>query len=149
MAIQELQDNKAVELLSAALTLTAAWQDIGTLVGPIIHTADYDLAALWVRLDINDSTGVQFRVLASPTKEFTNSYVLPIQDVAASLVGVTPEVFELSNDVDQNIILPFSMADIAPYVKFQVQTTVVGASAGQILSAKVAAKTTGSATGRA
>lgn len=133
-----LDDNKAVDLIATAQTLTGSWVDIGDE----IFVADKDLVSLWVELDINSSTGVKIRALASYDKAFPKSYVLPIQNIAANVVSLLPQVFSFDNDVDQNVVIPLDVGDVAPHIKFQVMTTVVGVSAGQILSAKVSAKTT-------
>ena len=132
-------DNKATNLISTPLTLTSSFQDIGD----VIVVGDHDLAALWVNLDINDSSAIQFRAVGSDTEAFTVSYNLPTQDITASLTSVEAQLIQLTNDLDQKIILPFSISDAIPFIKFQVKATSVGSTAGQLLTAKVSAKTTG------
>lgn len=127
-------------LISTAQTLTGSFADLGT----VIVTGDYDLAALWLNLDINSSLDVQIKVLGSDTEDFAVSYDLPILDISdAALVGVAPQIFAISNNVDQKIIVPMMLSDAVPFIKFQVKAGTVGAPAGSILTAKVSAKTTG------
>lgn len=133
-------DNKAVNLISTAQVVTGSWADLGT----IIVIGDYDLAGLWLEVDINLAQNVQIRVLGSDTEDFAKSYSLPILDISdPSKVGVQAQVFELSVDADQNVILPMNLADSVPFIKFQVQALTPGGTPAQILTAKVSAKTTG------
>lgn len=132
-------DNKAVNLLSAPLTLTGSFQDLG----PILVSGDYELSAIWLDLDINSSTGIVIQCLVSPTEDFAVAYNIPIQDVLAAAVGVAAQVFTLTNNVDQKIVIPVEIGDAVPFIKFQIKATVVGGTPGQLLSAKVSAQTTG------
>lgn len=134
--VLKFEDNEPVDLIQVPVTLTADWQDLGKAM----VTKDFDLFSLWFDLDINDSVDVQVRAVAYPTLDLADAYVFPIQTVLGSKVEVQEQYFELSLDVDQKIIIPLSISDLTPFVKIQVKAGTVGASAGQVLTAKVTAK---------
>ena len=119
------------ELLeAAAVVLTDAWVDIGDL---------YDIRgayaiALWVNLDINDSTNFRVRLLGSHTAggaEFT----IPIRTVGAAAVLVEPEYVEFNIDEDRLMVLDWMVDGVICYAQFQIQVGVVGAAPAQLLAA--------------
>lgn len=145
MPIQKI-DNKTQSLLPSALTLTTSYQDLGALVGggPLINVMDCDSIALWLNIDINDSTGLNVKMLAAQTDVATDFYSTPIKDVTASVINIQPTEYLFTNNVDQKMVITFPVSDQLIFVKFQVKVTVLGATAGQILSAGVSFTSSGS-----
>ena len=91
MPIQKI-DNSVQSLLPSALTLTTSYQDLGALVGggPLINVMDCDSVALWLDIDINNSTGLNIKMLAAQSESATAFYSTPIKDVTASVINVQP-----------------------------------------------------------
>lgn len=137
--VLKFEDNTALDLISSPVTLTGSWQTIGL---PVV-TKDYDLFSLWLDVDINLSLDVRVRAVAYTDISLTPAYELPIQEVTATKVSVSNHYIELANDVDQKIVLPLSISDLTPFVHIQVMAGTPGLTPGQILSAKLSAKTTG------
>lgn len=135
-------DNKIVPLINAPLTLTGAWQDLGTLVpfGPQINVMDCQSISVWLNVDINDSLNVRLRVVALPSDGSADEYNLPILSVNAAVVRAEAEFVELNVDADQKIVLSFPTVDQVPIIKVQVMAGTVGATAGQLLSAGISFK---------
>lgn len=125
-------DNSVADIISAAQDLTGAWVDLGE----VIDVRDVKLIALWLKLDINDSTDVRIRALAK-TSETSDDYVFPIKSASSSAVSLQDEYYEFTDDTDQNMLLDFEVGDIVPFIKFQVMAGTVGASAGNIADAVV------------
>lgn len=133
-------DNRAKDLITAAQPVTGAWADLG----PVVIAGDYDLLALWLKITINDTLDFQVRVIGSNIEAFTDSYVLPISDISsATKIGLSAQVFELSSDATQNMIIPMAISDAVPFIKFQIQALTPGVTPASVTSAKVSAKTTG------
>lgn len=143
MTTTKFSDNALVTLIPATtpLVLSTSWQDVGL----VMVSGDFDLAAFWLDIDINNSTDMQFKLLGSGSEAFTSAYELPIQDVSATKVGIQPQVFEISVDADQKVIIPVSISDGIPYIKLQAKVLVAGVTPGRVLSAFASAKTTGRA----
>jgi hypothetical protein len=131
------KDNERLPLISAPQALTAVWADLGLE----INCMDRHELSLWLALDINDSTGVQFRILGRGL-DSTTWYSIPIETVASAKVTVAEHVEEFATNADQNLIIPVVVDDTVPIIKIQVLATVVGAAPGNIASAFVAARST-------
>jgi len=135
----QLVDNKAVDMIATAQTVTGSWADLGD----IFFMGDKNEAALWVELVIHSSQNVRFRFLVSPDAGFTKSYQLPIQNVSSDHVAVLPQYFELDSDADQNILIPLEVGDMGPYVKVQVMAGTVGMAGASVTTAKLSVRTIG------
>lgn len=133
MAIKKT-DNQRTNLISVSQDLTGAYADIGSLApgGPFINTMDCDSVTLYVKLDINDSTGVKIRMVSVNTEADTDLYLTVTKDISAGVVAVQPSEVTITNNADQLIKIPFAIGDQTPFVKFQIMATVVGATAGQL-----------------
>jgi len=135
----EQYNNKAFPLIAAPQVVTGSWADVGIPV----TTGDYDLVAFWMKLTINDGLGIQVRILGSDVVDFTDSYVVPIQDISdPDKIGLAPQVFELTDET-QNLIIPMAISDSIPFIKFQIKATTPGATPASLVMAKISAKTTG------
>jgi len=122
---------KGPETLVAAAApqaLTANWVDLGNEQ----YVAGARRAGLWLTLDINDSTDARVRCLAKHENAGAEEYTLSIRTVGASDVKLEPEYFEFNVDEDRLMLLSVELDGLVPYVQFQVQAGVVGATAGQI-----------------
>lgn len=126
-------DGAAVQLITSAQNLTASWADLGNEVA----MGGYNMIAVWVTLDINDSVNARVRVLAKHESGGTEEYTLPIETISASDVKVEAAYFEFNVDADQLMCIPIEIRNVVPYVQVQVQTGTVGTTAGQIDAAYV------------
>ena len=121
------------QLITAAQDLTAGWVDLGAEQ----NMASYTRCAVWINLDINDSTNARIRALAKVEGNATREYVLPIRVVGAGDVKVRAEYIEFDTDADQQMILEVDTGGLIPIVQFQIQTGVAGAAPGQIDNADI------------
>lgn len=127
MSIKKI-DNSVVSL-AVDQEVTGSWADLSTVVaGPLINAMDCLAISLWLKITINDSTDLRFRVLAAQTESATDFYSFPIEAASATVVDVSPEYKELTDDLDQNIVLPISSADNFPFIKIQVMAGTPGAT---------------------
>lgn len=118
-------------VITSPQNLTASWADLGSeKIVPGFKTA-----ALWLDVDINDSSNVRIRCLAKRAPATGLEYVLPINTVGASSVAVEDEYFELNVDADQQIIVKVTLDNVIPVIQWQVIAGTLGASAGQIETA--------------
>lgn len=121
--------------LAAAQAITGAWADLGA-VQEITGAAS---VAVWIELDINDSTDVRIRLLALHTAGGTE-YVLPIETTGTSDTAVEDEYIEFEDDADQNMVIGWELRGVVRLVQVQVMAGAVGVAAGAIT---VATMTTG------
>jgi hypothetical protein len=125
-------DNK-VQPIAEDQLVTGLWADLGNVGNaPWIDVRDCLAIALWLKININDSTDVRIRAACKQSEDASDVYFFPIEEVEAGVVNVASEIKEFSVDADQNMILPFAISDNFPFVKFQVQAGTPGASAATI-----------------
>lgn len=120
------------ELIAAAQNLTVNWVALG--VEQDVRGAHF--CAVYLTLDINDSTNARVRLLTRHTSGGV-LHVLPILTVAADAVTVQDRYYEFNDDADQSMVLPWELDGTVGFVVVQVQTGVVGANAGQIDAANM------------
>lgn len=120
---------KTINLISSPQTLTDSWTDLGSEMA----LNGEECLKLWVDLDVNDSTGIQFRVLGRLVSEGTE-YESSILTDTTSKRNVEPEIYEIINNVDQKCAIKMDEPCNIPFIQFQVKVTVVGAIAGKILT---------------
>lgn len=130
-----INPKSAPKLLTSNQTLTAGWVNLGAE----INCEGALSIALWIDLDVNNSTNVRIRALARNAAGGSD-YVFPIKTTYASNVKVQSEYIELDVDADQKIILETTLDGLVPFVQFQVMAEVAGVPAGIILSANRSAK---------
>jgi hypothetical protein len=131
MSIRKV-DNQVVSL-AVSQVVTGSWADLSTVVnGPLFNAMDCLAVSLWLKVDINDSVNLRFRVLAAQSDSATDFYSFPIESATATVVDVSPEYKELTVDADQNIILPIASSDNFPFLKVQVMAGTPGASPATI-----------------
>ena len=109
---------------------TGSWANLG----PIIDASGSDAVGIWINLDINDSTNFRVRAVGRLTAT-GDDYLMPIRSASASDVKVEGEYIEFNVDADQKMILEVGTDQVVPFLQFQVQVGVVGASAAIVLSA--------------
>lgn len=126
MAFIKKVDNQ-VQQLASAQAATASWADLNTQQdGPWINVFDCLAISLWLKIVINSSLNLRFRMLCKQSDAATDVYQFPIEAPSALVVDVSPEYKELTDDATQNIILPFAVSDNFPFVKFQVEAGTAG-----------------------
>lgn len=118
-------------LIDAPQNFTLNWEDLG----PVLPTMGMTTAALWVTVDINNTQNARFRVIGKKTVDDVTDYPLPILDVAATVIGVEPNLCELTTDADQSIVIGFEIDNAIPWIQFQTQAGVLGVSVGNVASA--------------
>jgi len=123
----------ASALITVVQDVTAAWVDLGGEV----DVKGFNRIAVWLNVDINDSLDIRIRALAKHTSAHADEFNLPIRTVSASDVKVEDEYFEFNVDADQFVVLAVELGNVIPLVQFQVQAGTVGATAGQIDSARI------------
>ena len=122
------------KLITAAQDLTGSWVNLGDA----ISVSDWNRVALWLNVDINDSADVRFRALPLKTKtQDADQYSYPIKYTSSSKVAIQDEIFELSDDADQKIVVELETKGLVNALQFQVQAGTVGATPGQIDEAEV------------
>jgi hypothetical protein len=122
---------RVVALISAAQFLTGTWVHLGSE----IDTRGKDTLGVWINLEINDTLNARMRALAKYESGGTDEYFLPIRTISAADVKVEDEYVEFNNDIDQEMLLSWSLDNIIPFVQLQVMAGTVGANAGRIVSA--------------
>jgi hypothetical protein len=120
-------------LISAAQDLTGAWADLGSE----IKTSGFQHLGLWLNVDVNGSSDIRARILAKHAEAHADEFSLPIKTVGTSSVAIEDEYFELTDDVDQKILIGVDLDGIVPVVQIQVMAGTLGAPAGQIDAALV------------
>lgn len=125
MALTRLENNKPVEVVSAATigTAAASWVTVAT-----IPSGNIDGIAVILKVDINDTQNFRVRAVGLLSETATDEYALPIATAGAADVKVEDEYFELNVDADQNIIVPINLGGACPFAKIQYSAGVVGAS---------------------
>ena len=123
--------SKSGNLIEAAQTITGSWVDVGAT----IETNKFSFFTSYIDLDINDSKDVQFRYRAL-FEEDGDEFIIPLRTRRKSSVTLRDYYFEVDNDVDQKFVLEEQIDDTVTLIKLQVRAETVGATAGQILSAK-------------
>jgi len=111
---------------------TASWVDLGTEQS----TSSAQTATLFLGLEVNDSLNMRIRALGMHATGGTE-FMMPIKTVTATQVDTEGEFIEFSQDVDQNIIISFSLSGTIPFVQFQIQAGTVGGTAGQVVEANL------------
>lgn len=127
-----------VALIAAAQNLTASWADLG----PEIALSGYTRLTVWLAVDINDGYNVRARCLGKHTAASALEYVMPILKPNTTTDGyfaiyAEDEYIELNDDVDQNMILTWTVDNTIPYVQIQVMAVTPGAGPAQIDDAQV------------
>jgi hypothetical protein len=123
------ETQSASDLVSSAQNLTTSWAALGS--GSNVSVSGKKIAALYVVLDINNSSNARVRALGRHTTSGA-TYVMPIKTVAASDVKIEDEYYEFNVDEDQNMLLTWDLDGVVNYLDFQVQVSATGTTAGQI-----------------
>lgn len=125
-------------MITTAQNVTGSYADIGNVPGaPYINAMDCDSITLWIKLAINNSTGIKIRMLGVEKETDTDLYRPVTKDVSAGSVAIQPAEIAITSNSDQNIMITFPILDEIPFVKFQVMAGVVGVSPGQLVACGV------------
>ncbi len=119
---------KIKDLLTTPTTLTTSWQDIG---GEISTDGYMDLD-LWVKLTINNSQNIQFRMLAKHTKDHADEYEVLTETYSAGMNTEDATIHELNSDSDQKIMFHFPLKGDTPIIQVQAKVLTVGATGATI-----------------
>lgn len=109
-------------------SVTAAWANFGAE----INTDGHKCIGLWLDVTINNSTDVRIRALAVHTPS-GDQYKLTDEVTTASVVAVAEEYYELTNDVNQLIVIPIALNGVIPSVQFQIMAGTPGATKASII----------------
>ena len=118
-------DNKVIQIAENQV-LSGSWADLGE----VIDVKDIHNIALWLKLVIGDSADVQIRVMGMPTENSSDLYKMPITEVTATKVNISPEYFEITNDADDNLVFQIDTEDLLPFLQLQIKAGTPGASPG-------------------
>ena len=132
------KNNIVQDMINTPVTLTTSWANLG----PLICTSDVPAIAIWIKYLLNDSLGMQLRVVARRYQEDTEYYSLPIKSVNPTFVQVSPEYFKLP-DVDTDVVVPIECSDLVKYLQFQVRVGTLGETAASITKCQLTTATTG------
>ncbi len=125
--MQNLKDNIVSELITAPLTLTASFQNVGER----LNVGDINFLSLWADLTINDSTLPQFKVVAFKTPDSVDGFDLPIHIVESGKVSVSSQVFELAS-ANAKIAIGLTSSDVITFIQIQAKVATVGATAATL-----------------
>ena len=122
-----------IELIAAPQDFTALWVDLGNW-----HNVEGAFAvALFLELEINDSTDMRVRLLATYLPG-GDQFTLPIQTVAAAVVTLQPEYMEFNVDEDRLMAISWSLDSCISSIQVQIQVGAVGApTAAQVITANL------------
>lgn len=120
---------KTTNIVSTPQDMTGSWADLGAE----IHLDGFETLTVWAKITINDSTDVRFRGLCKQTKTADDEYEFVVQGIPqGSLVTLSPVYYEVTSDVDQNLVISVPLGGAIPVIQFQVKVGTVGATAGTI-----------------
>lgn len=120
--------------ISASQDFTAAWADLGS--GVEIDCRGYNKIRFYLTVDVNDSTGLQFRVMLKETAAATGEYSYKFQSASSGVVTQYDAVWNLG---DADGYVEISIDDLngtVAYLQPQIIAAVVGGTAGQIDACK-------------
>jgi hypothetical protein len=117
--------------LATNQTLTGAWANLGAEISNNVIGRSF--LRLAIDLDINDSEGVQFKLLAISG---SNQYEIPEEIIKINKVQIVPLIIELKNNTDQKQTLMWRIDMTIQSFQIQTKATTVGASAGIITTAE-------------
>lgn len=106
-------------------------------LGAEVSCAGYNGGTLWVTYDVNDTVDAQIIAKPKHTSAGAEEYSAVIETTSATEIGITPQVWEITNDADALYAIPFDCSNAIPYIQFQIYAAVPGASAGQIDAAYI------------
>lgn len=121
--------NTVIPIIGAAQTLTTSFVDLGS--GFEIPCMGYKTLAIWIKLTIQQSVGVQIQALAKHTSAGSEEYNLPIETISATLVQVNPEIVQFP-DANGLFLLKIALDNVIPYVQLQIKMTTDGGTDGTI-----------------
>ena len=117
-----------VILLSSPQTVTASWVDIGAE----IESGLSEDIGLWIKVTINSSANVDFRLQVKHTSAHADEYEIMDETITAGVEAEYPQIHELSRDQDQKIFFHIKLSGETPIVQLQVKAGTVGATGATI-----------------
>lgn len=128
------------ELITSAQTLTASFAPLGSP----IEVLGYTFYKVFPQININDSKGVEFRFkilneiggdeIIEPTVDVTREKIGGVVKFKTTVRA--NEIHAIPDDIDQTTIIQLRTGQNLALVQTEVRATTVGASAGEILTAK-------------
>lgn len=119
--------SSATALISTPQTLTTSFADLGGE----IDCKGYKTLWLWVKLTIQQSSGVQIKALAKHTASGTEEYNMPIETVSSTLISLNPQIFQLP-DASDLYVVEIKVSNACPYIQWQVKMSTDGGTDGTI-----------------
>ena len=114
-------------LLSSPQTVTASWVDIGAEVESGMRS---DIG-LWIKVTINDSANIDFRIQAKHTSG-GDEYEIMDETIVNGLEAEDPQIHELNRDIDQDVYFHIALGGEIPFLQLQVKAGTVGATGATI-----------------
>jgi len=118
-------------VISSEQELTNAWVKIGKTHNMLGYTS----LGLFVDLEINDSEGVQIKVIGKRTEEDTVEFKLPIFEVTVEgTVEYEGTHFVLSDNENQSLIIKTTTDNLIPFVDIYMKVETVGTTPAKLKS---------------
>jgi len=118
-------------LAAAPQTLTASYVQLGT---EELNSRNYEIATLFLVLDVNASENVTLKPMATPGS--TDEFDFPMKTLGTGKVLLDPLSYELNVDADQKIAVSIDVKGVKE-MKYYIKAGTLGATAGIITSAYV------------
>ena len=115
---------RVVSISTAPITLTTEYQKIGSR----ILTKNSDGLVFWLDLDINDSTGIEFRAVAFHSQDDDSEYSFPTEEIFTGINKIYPKYYEVQKLEDQKIMFQVTTAKAIPYIEIQIRAAELGAT---------------------
>jgi hypothetical protein len=96
-------------------TLGTAWGDIGTAMG----VGGAMKARVFLSLQIHAGTSVRFRMVGQYNSTSSAFGLIAQHHAGTGIVTVDGQAYQLTQDADQDISLPFELDGCVPYAKLQ------------------------------
>lgn len=104
----------------AAYTITTSFAKVtGSIDIPVVG---YKTIGFYLKLTLNQMTGIQFYVTAQHTLASTDYYKLPIQTVSSTLISINPEIVQMP-DVSDTYLIKVDLDNVVPYITLWCKAT--------------------------
>lgn len=120
-----------MRLLTTNYTLTDDWDNLGDPISNNIIGRSF--FRLGIDLNINDSEGIQFKLLIV---DEVNNFEMPENIIENNNIQINPLIMKLKNNTDQEQSISWEIDMTVQSLQIQTQALIVGASAGIITTAK-------------
>lgn len=115
-------------LLSSAYTLTTSFANLG----PVVDCRGYETIAFFIKCTVQQSTNIQFKLLAYHTYGGSEAWSIPIELVSSGLDTISTEIVKFPDSANFLYILKAKVDNVIPYLQAQVMMGTDGGTDGTI-----------------